>query len=85
MRRQWGHAGQLIALPLKTGSRPPILLDVLRSARQIGGGAQLVVEVKPGNSDVAEALCTPVGLQIVAPATIKSYEDFFSKKMRKKI
>ena len=29
--------------------------------------------------------CTPVGLQIVSPATIKSYEDFFSKKMRKKI
>ena len=27
----------------------------------------------------------PVGLQIGAPATIKSYEDFFSKKMRKKI
>ena len=27
----------------------------------------------------------PVGLQIGAPATFKSYEDFFSKKMRKKI
>ena len=27
----------------------------------------------------------PVGLQIGAPATIKSYEDFFSKKMRKKV
>ena len=26
-----------------------------------------------------------VGLQIGAPATIKSYEDFFSKKMRKEI
>ena len=30
--------------------------------------------------------CTPiVGLRIVAPATIKSYEDCCSKKMRKKI
>ena len=32
---------------------------------------------------LAEGL--PVGLQIGAPATFKSYEDFFSKKMRKKI
>ena len=28
---------------------------------------------------------SPVGLQIVAPATFKSYEDYFSKKRRKKI
>ena len=40
------------------------------------------------DANVVEALimkCLPVGLQIGAPATIKSYEDFFSKKMRKKI
>jgi hypothetical protein len=47
---------ELIALPLKSGSRPPLLIDVLRSAEAIGGNSKLVIEVKPGNSEVGPAL-----------------------------
>ena len=36
-------------------------------------------------TDPSAAPGKPVGLQIGAPATIKSYEDFFPKKMRRKI
>ena len=43
-------------MPLKSGSRPPTLVEVLRSAALIGGGAQMVIEVKPGNADAADAL-----------------------------
>ena len=48
---------ELIALPLKSGQRPPLLLDVLQSAHTIGNGSQLVVEIKPGSTLVAGALC----------------------------
>ena len=48
---------ELIALPLKSGQRPPLLMDVLNSASKIGNGSQLVVEIKPGNAGAAQALC----------------------------
>ena len=47
---------ELIALTLKNGVRAPLLLDVLRSAKTIGCGAQLIVEIKPGNSEACSAL-----------------------------
>ena len=47
---------QLIAMPLKSGSRPPTLLEVLRSASMVGNGSQLVIEIKPGNVTAADAL-----------------------------
>jgi hypothetical protein len=47
---------QLMTIPLKTGSRPPLLIDVLRSAHAIGDTAQLVIEIKPGNPEVSPAL-----------------------------
>jgi len=47
---------ELMSLPLKSGIRPPLLIDVLRSARAIGGNSQLVIEIKPGNNDAAKAL-----------------------------
>ena len=47
---------ELFSIPLKTGSRPPLLLDVLRSAQAIGGDARLVVEIKPGNPEAGTAL-----------------------------
>ena len=47
---------ELISLPLKSGIRPPLLIDVLRSARAIGGDSQLIIEIKPGNNDAAKAL-----------------------------
>ena len=47
---------QLMSMPLKSGSRPPLLTEVLRSASHIGGGVQLVIEIKPGNSAAVAAL-----------------------------
>lgn len=43
-------------MPLKHGNRPPLLVDVLRSAMAIGEHAKLVIEVKPGNSEIVEPL-----------------------------
>ena len=47
---------QLISLPLKSGNRPPLLIDVLRSASAIGGNSQLIIEIKPGNVAAASAV-----------------------------
>lgn len=47
---------ELMSMPLKTGNRPPLLIDVLRSAEAIGGKSQLVIEIKPGNVAAASAL-----------------------------
>ncbi|KAL9189154.1 hypothetical protein ACHAXT_011644 [Thalassiosira profunda] len=47
---------EIISITTKSGARPPLLVDVLRSAQAIGGFARLVVEVKPGNQEACEAL-----------------------------
>jgi len=47
---------EIIGLTTKSGSRPPLLLDVLRSAAAIGGDARLVIEVKAGNEESSSAL-----------------------------
>eukprot|EP00579_Thalassiosira_antarctica_P014719 CAMPEP_0201942440 /NCGR_PEP_ID=MMETSP0903-20130614/49045_1 /ASSEMBLY_ACC=CAM_ASM_000552 /TAXON_ID=420261 /ORGANISM="Thalassiosira antarctica, Strain CCMP982" /LENGTH=498 /DNA_ID=CAMNT_0048484831 /DNA_START=48 /DNA_END=1541 /DNA_ORIENTATION=- len=47
---------EIISLTFKSGSRPPLLLDVLRSAQAIGGFARLVIEIKPGNQEACTAL-----------------------------
>mmetsp|Transcript_44552 Transcript_44552/g.93489 ORF Transcript_44552/g.93489 Transcript_44552/m.93489 type:complete len:536 (+) Transcript_44552:114-1721(+) len=47
---------EIISLTFKSGTRPPLLLDVLRSAQAIGGFARLVVEIKPGNQEACTAL-----------------------------
>jgi glycerophosphoryl diester phosphodiesterase len=47
---------ELISMPLKSGIRPPLLIDVLRSASAIGGKSQLMIEIKPGNVATASAL-----------------------------
>lgn len=47
---------ELMSLPLKSGARPPLLFDVLRSAAAIGGNAKMIVEIKAGNSEAAGAL-----------------------------
>jgi glycerophosphoryl diester phosphodiesterase len=47
---------EVISIALQSGSRPPLLQDVLASAQAIGGTAQLIVEIKPGNRDSARAL-----------------------------
>lgn len=48
---------QLVALPLLSGQRPPLLAEVLESARAIGSGSLLVIEVKQGNDAAPAALC----------------------------
>jgi len=52
---------ELIALTLKNGVRAPLLIDVLRSAAMIGGEARLIIEIKPGNTDVAVAVARLLG------------------------
>ncbi|KAL3904563.1 MAG: hypothetical protein SGILL_010017 [Bacillariaceae sp.] len=47
---------ELISMPLISGVRPPLLIDVLRSASAISEKAQLVIEIKPGNDVAAAAL-----------------------------
>ena len=47
---------EVISLTFKSGTRPPLLLDVLRSAQAIGGHARLVIELKPGNQEASDAL-----------------------------
>lgn len=47
---------EIISLTFKSGARPPLLLDVLRSAKAIGGFARLVIEIKPGNQEACSAL-----------------------------
>jgi len=47
---------QLIGLSLRNGVRAPLLVDVLRSAAMIGGDARLVIEIKPGNTEVGIAV-----------------------------
>ena len=44
-----------MSLRLKSGTRPPLLLDVLRSAIEIGD-AQMIIEIKPGNIGAVDAL-----------------------------
>lgn len=45
-----------MSCPLKSGARPPLLFDVLRSAAAIGDHAKMIVEIKPGNSEAGPAL-----------------------------
>lgn len=47
---------ELISVPLKSGVRPPLLIDVLRSACAISENSKLVIEIKPGNEAAASAL-----------------------------
>mmetsp|Transcript_26867 Transcript_26867/g.77464 ORF Transcript_26867/g.77464 Transcript_26867/m.77464 type:complete len:948 (+) Transcript_26867:221-3064(+) len=47
---------EIMSLPLKSGNRPVLLFDVLRSAHVIGGKAKMIVEIKPGNVEAGTAL-----------------------------
>lgn len=47
---------ELLNCPIKSGARPPLLFDVLRSAAAIGGDAKMVVEIKAGNLDAGTSL-----------------------------
>ena len=41
---------ELMNCPLKSGARPPLLFDVLRSAVAISDDAKMIVEIKAGNT-----------------------------------
>lgn len=47
---------QIISMPLSNGARPPLLIDVLRSASAISDKSKLIIEIKPGNESSAFAL-----------------------------
>jgi len=47
---------ELISMPLSNGVRPPLLIDVLRSASAISEKSKLIIEIKPGNDASAFAL-----------------------------
>lgn len=47
---------EIISMPLANGARPPLLIDVLRSASAISEKSKLVIEIKPGNDASAFAL-----------------------------
>jgi glycerophosphoryl diester phosphodiesterase len=47
---------ELISMPLTNGVRPPLLIDVLRSASAISEKSKLIIEIKPGNEVSAFAL-----------------------------
>jgi len=47
---------EIFSLPLKGGTRPPLLSDVLRSAAAIGDDCKMVIEIKPGNTEI----CVPL-------------------------
>lgn len=47
---------ELMNCPLKSGARPPLLFDVLRSAVAISDDAKMIVEIKAGNMAASTAL-----------------------------
>ena len=79
---------QLLSLPLKSGIRPPLLVDVLRSACEIGGGSQLIIEIKPGNSEAATALARmflKYPRLMSACAVVMSFDAFAMHNLRREM
>jgi len=79
---------EIISLPLKSGVRPPLLLDVLRSAEAIGGNARMVVEIKPGNVEVGTALARLFARHpdlMARCAVVMSFDAFAMYRFRKEL
>eukprot|EP00594_Rhizosolenia_setigera_P014733 CAMPEP_0178958066 /NCGR_PEP_ID=MMETSP0789-20121207/11351_1 /TAXON_ID=3005 /ORGANISM="Rhizosolenia setigera, Strain CCMP 1694" /LENGTH=555 /DNA_ID=CAMNT_0020640561 /DNA_START=35 /DNA_END=1702 /DNA_ORIENTATION=+ len=79
---------EIVALPLQSGSRPPLLIDVLRSAQVIGGNAKLIIEIKPGNTAVASALASLLYRNpelIPSVAMIMSFDLFIMHLLRREL
>jgi glycerophosphoryl diester phosphodiesterase len=79
---------ELLSLPLTTIARPPLLLDVLRSAHAIGENAKLVIEIKPGHQAAASALATLL-LQnpelMTSVSVIMSFDAYTMHKLRNEL
>ena len=77
---------QIMSMQLRSGIRPPLLVDVLHSAMNIGPHAKLIIEIKPGNSEAGSALARmftqyPELMQNVA--VIMSFDAFIVHSLRR--
>jgi len=79
---------ELMNCPLKSGARPPLLFDVLRSAAAIGEESKLIVEIKAGNSDAVSALARMFVRhpQLMAHvAVVMSFDAFIMHNLRREM
>jgi glycerophosphoryl diester phosphodiesterase len=79
---------ELMALPLTSQARPPLLIDVLQSAHHIGDNAQLIIEIKPGNEAAATALARLLARYpelIPCVAVIMSFDVYIMHKLRQEL
>ena len=79
---------ELMNCPLKSGARPPLLFDVLRSAVAISDDAKMIVEIKAGNMAASTALAKlfvrhPVLMEHVA--VIMSFDVYIMHNLRKEM
>mmetsp|Transcript_29178 Transcript_29178/g.47885 ORF Transcript_29178/g.47885 Transcript_29178/m.47885 type:complete len:675 (-) Transcript_29178:426-2450(-) len=79
---------ELMSIPLKSGARPPLLFDVLRSAAAIGGDAKMIVEIKAGNTEAGTALARmfvrhPQLMEHVA--VVMSFDAFIMHNLRREM
>ena len=76
---------EIISLTFKSGSRPPLLLDVLRSAQALGSNCKLIIEIKPGNKEASSALVRLFRHHpdlIESCAVVMSFDAFIMHKMK---
>ena len=79
---------EIMALPLKSGARPPLLEDVLRSARHLGADRRLVVEIKPGNVTACKAIVQTFSQQphlLSAVAVFMSFDAYLMDTLAKEL
>ena len=79
---------ELMSCPLKSGARPPLLFDVLRSAVAISDDAKMIVEIKAGNTAASTALARlfvrhPVLMEHVA--VVMSFDVYIMHNLRKEM
>uniref|UniRef100_A0A7S4JI01 GP-PDE domain-containing protein n=1 Tax=Odontella aurita TaxID=265563 RepID=A0A7S4JI01_9STRA len=79
---------EIMNLPLKSGVRPPLLFDVLRSAHAIGGEARMIVEIKPGNTEAGTALARMFAKHpqlMERTAVVMSFDAFAMQNLRREL
>ncbi|KAL7504818.1 hypothetical protein ACHAXN_002368 [Cyclotella atomus] len=79
---------ELMNCPLKSGARPPLLFDVLRSAIAISDDAKMIVEIKAGNTGASTALAKmftrhPALMEHVA--VIMSFDVYIMHNLRREM
>ena len=79
---------EIISLTFKSGSRPPLLLDVLRSAQALGSNCKLIIEIKPGNKEASSALVRLFRHHpdlIDSCAVVMSFDAFIMHKLKSEL